>query len=164
MQFKNLIPLALATLASAQDVMNLTAVLNSTSELSQLSGTLSLLPQLLATLAEASNITILAPSNQAFEEIMQSDMASALNDTNTVRAILQYHVLNGTYYADNVTETPSFIPTLLRNEAYDNVTGGQVVEALKVKDEVLFYSGGLSNSTVTQAVIPLSLTSYALLC
>ena len=63
-----------------------------------------------------------------------------------------YHVLNGTYPASAVTETPLFLPTTLNDTQYTNVTGGQVVEAIKQGDDVVFYSGLLSNATVTQAV------------
>jgi hypothetical protein len=59
--------------------------------------------------------------------------------------------LTGTYYAANVTKTPSFIPTALMNTSFTNVTGGQVVEAVNMGN-VTFFSGLHSNSTVKQAV------------
>jgi uncharacterized surface protein with fasciclin (FAS1) repeats len=151
MQIKNLLLLALATAASAQ-MMNLTAALASTPDLSQLTTTLGLFEELVGQLAMTPNITLLAPSNAAFEELMNSSMASALNDTAMVKAILQYHVLNGTYFAANVTEMPTFIPTALMNMSYTNVTGGQVVGAYSMMDSVMFMSGLLMNSTVTTAV------------
>lgn len=49
-------------------------------------------------------------------------------------------------------ETPVFLPTMLNDSMYTNVTGGQVVEAVKQGDSVVFYSGLLSNATVTTAV------------
>ncbi|ERF75420.1 hypothetical protein EPUS_00213 [Endocarpon pusillum Z07020] len=151
MQIKKLLPLALATAASAQETMNLTAALASSPELSQLGITLGLVPELVAALAELSNITLLAPSNAAFEEFTNSSNAAALSDPGLIQAVLQYHVLNGTYYAQNVTETTSFIPTTLMNTSYTNVTGGQVVKAVLTGDNVVFSSGLLTNSTVTQA-------------
>jgi len=39
----------------------------------------------------------------------------------------------------------------LTNELFTNVTGGQVVEAVKTGDEVTFFTGLLSNSTVSTA-------------
>lgn len=151
MQLKTLIPLALATAASAQ-MMNLTAALGSVPELSNLTQTLGLFAELVAGLAMTPNVTLLAPSNAAFEELMSGPMAAALNDTALIQAVLQYHVLNGTYFAENVTETPAFIPTALMNSSYTNVTGGQVVSAVSMEDSVMFFSGLLTNSTVTQAV------------
>lgn len=73
-------------------------------------------------------------------------------DILTPQAVLSYHILNGTYPASAVMEMPAFIPTMLNNSAYANVTGGQVVEAVKQGDKVVFYSGLLSNATVTTAV------------
>lgn len=76
--------------------------------------------------------------------------------TSLITAVLSYHVLNGTYYAANVTDTPAFIPTLLSNSSYENVTGAQVVEAVSegTDDEttVSFYSGLKSQANVTEAV------------
>lgn len=61
-------------------------------------------------------------------------------------------MLNGTYYASNVTSTPAFIPTMLTNTTYSNVTGGQVVEAMMMDGQVMFLSALKANATVTQAV------------
>ena len=49
-------------------------------------------------------------------------------------------------------EKPMFLPTMLNDIMYTNVTGGQVVECVKQGDSVVFYSGLLTNSTVTMAV------------
>lgn len=154
MQVKKLLPLALAMAVSAQDMSNTTlnAALSSSPDLSSLAAAVALVPGLAETLAGLSNITILAPSNAAFQEAMSSAPAGALNNTGLIQAILEYHVLNGTYYAANVTETPAFIPTALMNTSYTNVTDGQVVEAVSTGDNVVFRSGLFTNSTVTQAV------------
>jgi uncharacterized surface protein with fasciclin (FAS1) repeats len=151
MQIKTLLPLALATAASAQ-MMNLTAALGSAPELSNLTDTLGLFSELVAALGQTPNITLLAPSNEAFTELLSGPMAAALQDTALITAVLQYHVLNGTYYAANVTETPAFIPTFLTNSSYTNVTGGQVVEAVLMGDTVMFYSGLLATANVSRAV------------
>ncbi|KAL9130543.1 MAG: hypothetical protein Q9217_001311 [Psora testacea] len=152
MQYKFLSVAALAAGAAAQ-TMNLTASLMATPDLSNLTQYVSLFPQLLSTLASANNITILAPSNEAFAKFLNSPAGSAItnNDTATIQALLQYHVLNGTYPASAITEKPAFVPTLLSDTSYANVTGGQVVEAIKQGDSVVFYSGLLANSTVTTA-------------
>lgn len=143
--------LALAATSSAQ---NLTSVLSSNSDLSTLTSVLSAFPNLVAALGSASNITILAPSNEAFANVGNSTVGQAIkaNDTAAIQAVLTYHVLNGTYNSSQITSTPSFVPTHLTNEAYTNVTDGQVVEALNTTDGVQFISGLLANSTVTQAV------------
>ncbi|KAI9755044.1 MAG: hypothetical protein M4579_004447 [Chaenotheca gracillima] len=152
MQLKHLTMAALAGTVSAQQ-MNLTAALQGSPDLSNLTTYVGLFPDLLDTLASATNITILAPSNDAFAKLLEGPMGAAImaNDTDLIQAVLTYHVLNGTYPASVVTDTGAFIPTLLTDSAYSNVTGGQVVEAIKSGDDVLFFSGLRANSTVTQA-------------
>ncbi|TQN64175.1 Fasciclin-like arabinogalactan protein [Colletotrichum shisoi] len=151
MQVKNIFSLALASVAPAQEAgqLNLTAALASqNSSLSTLTSLLGTQPGLVQALSQAKNITILAPSNEALEAFIAS-AGSAATDAGLVAAILQYHVLNGTYYASNFTEEPQFIPTLLQNQTYANVTGGQRVQAQAVDGKVIFYSAQRENSTVT---------------
>lgn len=141
---------ALAAAASAQ-TMNLTAALMGSPDLANLTTLVSANPQLLGSLSMAKNITILAPSNEAFAKI-ESSLASSMTDAKAIQALLSYHVLNGTYSAAQIMEMPAFVPTMLMDKMYSNVTGGQVVEGIKVGDNVTFFSGLLANSTVTNAV------------
>jgi uncharacterized surface protein with fasciclin (FAS1) repeats len=141
---------ALAASASAQ-TMNLTALLGSTPELSNLTTYLSLFPDLVTALGSTKDLTILAPSNEAFAKFLNTSMIDPSN-TELIKAVLQYHVLNGSFPASSVKSTPAFIPTLLDNPMYENVTGGQVIEAVAMGGSVMFFSGLLMNSTVTKAV------------
>ena len=150
MQFKLFSFVALVAGSSAQ-TMNLTAALESQSSLSTLTKLVSMFPPLLSTLAAAKNITILAPSNEAFSAIMDSPIIKQ-NNTGAIQALLMYHVLKGTYPASSLKSTPAFLPTLLDNSVCANVTGGQVVEAVTQGASVEFFSGLLQNSTVTTAV------------
>jgi uncharacterized surface protein with fasciclin (FAS1) repeats len=121
--------------------------------LSNLTTFLNLSPELLTALSNATNITILAPSNEAFANFANSSLAADVaTDPGLLAAVLQYHVLNGTYTASQITNQSAFIPTLLQNSTYSNVTGGQVVEAVVIGNETVFYSGLLQNATVTTAV------------
>lgn len=73
-----------------------------------------------------------------------------------VAALLSYHVLKGTYYASNFTSAaaPLFVPTLLTNVSYTNVTGGQRVEAAVMDGKVNILSGaGVSSTVVTPVSI-----------
>ncbi|KAF2019740.1 FAS1 domain-containing protein [Aaosphaeria arxii CBS 175.79] len=156
MQFKHLSLLALASYVAAQEnnqtVQDLNATLTGQENLSNLTTFLSADPQLLATLSNATNITILAPSNDAFNKLAESPAFQELaGDPAAVAALLTYHVLNGTIPASAITNTSTFVPTLLTDEKFTNVTGGQVVEALVVGNETVFYSGLLQNATVSQA-------------
>jgi transforming growth factor-beta-induced protein len=69
-----------------------------------------------------------------------------------VAALLSYHVLNGTFPASAFTPAPAFVPTLLSNASYTNVTGGQRVEGYLNGTSVIVVSGALSMSMVTTAV------------
>merc|ERR1711988_1109149 len=161
MQLKQTLPIALtAALAYAQDgsdsgsgssgMMNLTALLSSTDSLSSLNDLVGNYPDFAAALASLEDATILAPSNDALETLMNSDAASMLDNDQFVQALLNYHVINGTVYASNITQTPIFAPTYLNSSMYSNVTGGQVVEARREDGEVQFVSGLKQVSTVAQ--------------
>ncbi|KAL1609991.1 hypothetical protein SLS60_001656 [Paraconiothyrium brasiliense] len=156
MQFKHLAVLTLASLVATQDSSNdtqsLNATLSSDDQLSNLTSFLSLNPAIVSVLSQASNITILAPSNNAFSEFANTDVGRDIaSDPSLLAALLQYHVLNGTFQASQITNQSTFVSTYLNNETYANVTGGQVVEAVKVGNETVFYSGLLQNATVTTA-------------
>lgn len=111
-------------------------------------------PDLVQALSGLSDITLLAPSNEALDALLSDEAVASLlaTDSGIVTALLQYHVLNGTFLSTAVTEEAAFIPTLLTNTSYTNVTGGQVVEAVKQGEVVSFYSGLKEEANVTKAV------------
>ena len=152
MQFKLLPLAALAASVSAQ--MNLTDTFLANPELSELTSYVRLFPAALQQLVSQSNITILAPSNAAFNKFLNSSSGSLVKNNNTaaIEAFLNYNVINGTHYASAINGTPTFLPTTLNNPAFTNVTGGQVVEAVTFGQNVTIFSGLLQNSTVSQAV------------
>jgi uncharacterized surface protein with fasciclin (FAS1) repeats len=152
MLFRSLLGLAAgAALVSSQAI---TDVLTGAPELSTLTSIVTRYPELVSALAGASNITILAPSNDAFSKLLASPAGARLaqNDSALIQAVLSYHVLQGNFPASAITDRPAFVPTLLDNPRYTNVTGGQRVEVVKKEDKVYVYSGGRANSTVTKAV------------
>jgi uncharacterized surface protein with fasciclin (FAS1) repeats len=151
--FKQLSVLAFAVFALAQQndtVPDLAAALNSTTDLSTLQGVIP--ASVLQSLSGLSNITILAPSNSAFSQIDNETLSGLAANEGLLTALLQYHVLNGTYLSSAISNSSVFVPTALTNNLFTNVTGGQVVEAVTMGGNVTFYSGLLSNSTVTTAV------------
>ncbi|OSS54256.1 hypothetical protein B5807_00398 [Epicoccum nigrum] len=148
--------LAFASAVLAQSngtVPSLAQALNSSSQLSSLSGVLALpgLSELVQSLSSAQNVTILAPSNEAFAQVDNETLAALTANEGLLTALLQYHVLNGSILSSAITNQSQFVPTLLSNQLFTNVTGGQVVEAVASGGNVTFFSGLLSNSTVTQA-------------
>jgi uncharacterized surface protein with fasciclin (FAS1) repeats len=146
MQFKTLAFVSLLSIALGQSTQSLTDALGSLPQLSNLTTFLGLYPDLVSQLSGATNITILAPNNAAFAALLNTTAgAAAANDTELVQAILQYHVLSGTYPSFNGT---SFPVTSLSAPAYTNVTGGQVVQAVGDDSGVSFYSGLLQNASV----------------
>jgi uncharacterized surface protein with fasciclin (FAS1) repeats len=82
---------------------------------------------------------VLAPSDEAFAKYWNSSKAAS-NDTDHLEAVLAYHVLQGIHADVFLDVPPQFIPTLLRNSSYTNVTGGQRIEAVSSGGRVNFYS------------------------
>ncbi|KAK3112025.1 hypothetical protein LTR53_012123 [Teratosphaeriaceae sp. CCFEE 6253] len=155
MQFKTLLPAALAVAAvSAQtdnSTANLTSLISSNSNLTGLATLLQSYPDVASSLANATNITLFAPSNQALQAV-QSVLGSSNSDTSgLVAALLSYHVLQGTFYAENISSTPQFPHTTLNNTLYSNVTGGQVVECRLEGTTAEIISGLKQTANVTQA-------------
>ncbi len=146
--------IALAALAStaAAQMKNLTAVLESDPNLSNLTSYLGFYPSVVQSLMNITNVTLLAPTNEAFAKLSAQLGGVLPNDTSLIDAIFSYHILDGTYMSGNFSSTAKFIPTALVNPTYTTLMGGQVVEGLAMGKSVVFYSGLLQNSTVTQAV------------
>jgi uncharacterized surface protein with fasciclin (FAS1) repeats len=132
MFFKQLSLLALASQAFAQDTPTLAQALNSSSNLSQLSTVLALVPQIAQALGSAQNITILAPSNAAFAKVDNATLSTLTANPDMLAALLQYHVLNGTVYGSQVTNMSAFVPTLLTNTSYTNVSFTNTMRSLCV--------------------------------
>ncbi|KAI1480350.1 Fasciclin-domain-containing protein [Daldinia eschscholtzii] len=149
MQYKNVIPLALASLASAQTPSLSDALGSQNSTLSSLNALLESNSELANSLNKLQNVTILAPSNDAFDALTSNkDTALLLANADYLKALLNYHILNGTHYNESFRDEATFIPTLLTNDTYTNVTGGQVVEARLHDNNVTFFSALKENATI----------------
>jgi len=151
---KRLLPLALAQAAWAQSLTDVLASQNDT--LSTLISLLQGQPDLVSALAGLKDITILAPSNDAFTTLLSDPAVAAAvqSDPALVPALLSYHVINGTFYASDLTASsdPVFVPTLLTSEDYSTVSGGQRVEVLGSDEGVAIFSGDKAESKVQGAV------------
>jgi len=158
MQIRQSLVLAAASVAVAQEQTQLPTL---TEALASQNETLSTLISLISnntaisnSIGQLSNITILAPSNEALNTLISgADAATAamLAMPDFIQAVLSYHIVNGTYYASAFSETPAFVPTILMNETYTNVTGGQRVEGVLDDGKVVIRSGLGMESTVTSA-------------
>lgn len=139
---------ALATLASAQ---SLTSVLSATPQLSNLTTYVTQFPDLLQFLEKAKDITILAPTNAAFDQFLKN-ATSIQQNPQLLEAVLTYHVLQARVPASSFKATPAFIPTLLTTRKLTNVTGGQVVEGVVKGGKIEVVSGLRAVSTVVKGV------------
>ena len=171
MHLKFALPIALAAAVSAQTLTLAQAINSQNVTLSTLNGKFLLFlesprqtkrtnigllaqnPTLLKTLAGATNITLLAPSNAAFNKFLSTpggQMVAA--DISLTQGLLQYHVLGSTVPGSGFTGTSQFLKTLLTDNRFTNVTGGQVVEGVARNGKVLILSGLKEVSIVQTAV------------
>jgi hypothetical protein len=145
---------------------NLKALLASQDDLSTLLELVGLVNGLADTLSAASNITIMAPTNQAFANVPRDIPEGAAiefrNDSISVGALLANHVFKGVYPSNVITDVPTFAQTLLDdsyitpNQPFSNFTGGAYNGLVKNGKDVCILSGEQTVSTVTKAVrIPL---------
>ncbi|KAI2778001.1 FAS1 domain-containing protein [Daldinia loculata] len=149
MQYKKALPLALASLAAAQTPSLSDALGSQNSSLSSLNALIASNSQFFESLNKLQNVTILAPSNDAISaQTSNNETAFQLDDSDYLQALLSYHILNGTYHNDSFGNESVFIPTLLTNKTYTNVTGGQVVEARLHDNNVTFFSALKENATI----------------
>lgn len=149
---KTSIPLLLA-LSATSLAQSLGSIFGFTSSLSSLAGILKTQPAITQALSNAKNVTILAPSNDAFNAFMKSPMAM-MADNSTISALLTYHVLSGVYKSSDFMDMPQFLPTMLMDERFANFTEGemQVVEAVLMDKNATLFSGLHMESMVSMAV------------
>ena len=168
MQFRRAISLAFASATAAQ---NLTQVLNTQNETlsvlngrsnfllasqalaHQYEGILTTYPSIANELGNATNITLLAPDNNAINALLADISTSALlSDEGYLRALLLYHTLNGTYRTGDFSDHDRFIPTYLTNQSYTSLVGGQRLQAQRNDNNVTFTSYEKLNASVVSSV------------
>lgn len=154
--------LASSAFAGVALCQSLTEVIQSQEDLSTLLSALEAIPDLATALAGLSDITILAPTNEAFAALppdTQEGIAVEQQIPEAIRTLIAYHVLDGSYPASAASDVPVFVPTFF-NSSYaiggtvrTNVTGGQNVGILSGEDGgVNVLSGELDVCQVVQAV------------
>ena len=138
------------------------ALLRSQPDLSTLLELVGLVDGLADTLAATSNITIFAPTNQAFvnvpRDIPEGEAIEFRNNTIAIGALLANHVFKGVYPSNVITDVPTYAQTLLDisyiddRQPFSNFTGGAYNGLVKNGDDVCVLSGEQTISTVTEAV------------
>lgn len=78
-------------------------------------------------LETANDFTFLAPSDAAFDRLVESRNGAELSDAD-VDVLLRYHLLNGMFPTDSWSDKPQFVTTYLTDPNITNVTSGQKVE------------------------------------
>ncbi|KAJ0160342.1 Fasciclin-like arabinogalactan protein [Colletotrichum tanaceti] len=144
---------------------DLAALLASQDDLSTLLELVGLVDGLADTLSSASNITIVAPTNEAFanvpRDIPEGQAIELRNDTIAIGALLANHVFRGVYPSSVITDVPTFAQTLLDDsyisarQPFSNFTGGAYNGLVRNGQDVCVLSGEQTISTVTQADITL---------
>jgi uncharacterized surface protein with fasciclin (FAS1) repeats len=137
---------------------DLAGLLKSQPSLSTLLELVNLVDGLAETLSSASNITILAPTNEAFAKVPrdtpEGQAVELRNDTIAVSALLANHVFKGVYPSSVITDIPTFGQTLLDGsyisaiQPFSNFTGGAYNELVKNGKDVCIISGEQTISTV----------------
>ncbi|KIX99739.1 uncharacterized protein Z520_04375 [Fonsecaea multimorphosa CBS 102226] len=96
--------------------------------------------------------SVLIPNDQALAAFGDEN-PDFTNNTDAVRALLEYHITNGTHPSASFGLQPQFVPTLLTNSNYTNVTGGQVVELTESANQPTVVSGVKAESHLVEADI-----------
>jgi uncharacterized surface protein with fasciclin (FAS1) repeats len=154
-----------AGLCTAQG--DLASLLQSQSDLSTLLELVGLVDGLADTLAGSSNITIFAPTNEAFEsvpgDIPEGEAIALRNDSVAIGALLSNHVFQGLLPASAVTDVPVFAQSLCdttfenARQPFCGFTDGQYAEFVLNGEDVCIISGEQAISTVTEAVSKMQL-------
>ncbi|KAF5680314.1 transforming growth factor-beta-induced ig-h3 [Fusarium heterosporum] len=127
--------------ADADLPMDLGSVLSRHPKLSTYYKLIKKFPDILLQLPSYQGVTIVAPSNDAFEQIPYSALSSIWDPTNaeTTVPLLQYHILQDTISVHKLEAGPAYVkPTLLLNPKWSNVTAGQNILINKQPDDVVF--------------------------
>lgn len=90
-----------------------------------------MVPEVSQMLMSTNNLTIMAPSNDAFNKLFEENpMAKEMvNNKTFVTSLLQYHVMSGMIMSNNFMETPMFVPTMLSMTPMMS-SGSQSAEAM----------------------------------
>lgn len=147
----------LLSLSSCED-QDLLSVLKRTSGISQFIAQLESRPDLLdsisngttgrftgkhaqwATLRVADLKTVLAYSDDAFEKYAQAN-ANLSQDLDHMEALLQYHIVRGSYTIADFADDSIVPATLLSNQSYTKVSGGQRLELTSQDGKPVVVSG-----------------------
>ncbi|RBR26513.1 uncharacterized protein FIESC28_00699 [Fusarium coffeatum] len=142
---------ALAEASDTTQPMDLGSVLGRHPKLSTYYKLIQKFPDILLQLPSYDGVTIVAPSNDAFEQIPYTALSKIWDpsDAKTTVPLLQYHILQGTVSAMKLKAGPAYVkPTLLMNPKWSNVTAGQNILINKQPDDIVFSTRYGNRATV----------------
>lgn len=131
---------------------DLNGLLKSQDNLTEFTTLLNQYPDVFKNISSMRDITLFAPSNDAMSKLNYSILAPAFSSGNVdfIRQLLYYHVSPGLHPTTSLTGNFQFLPSLLNNRTYTNVTSGQVIAAVEQAGNVSVAVTGLgSRSTLT---------------
>ncbi|KFA80977.1 hypothetical protein S40288_00807 [Stachybotrys chartarum IBT 40288] len=135
-----------ATVVVAQTVDDLATVLENNSNLTTFTDLIRRYPDFLLRLPSANGVTIIAPSNAAFENIPYTALNEVWDpeDEDTTLPLMLYHVLRGSLRTSELEVGPTYVrPTLLTDPTYTNVTSGQNIILNNQPGDVIILTSGL---------------------
>lgn len=104
-------------------------VLQQYSELSTFARYVNSSVSLRTLISSADNVTLFAPSKDAFETWLSTQSPSLRDEGNdALEAVIRYNLTHGQFSALSISRQSQFAASFLANSLYANVTGGQRVE------------------------------------
>lgn len=129
----------------------LLSVLQDHSELSTFNHYVNASRTLSKLLSSADNVTLLAPSNSAFDTWLTAQSPAPTNDE--IEALIEYHLIHGGFPTVSFSQQPQFVGSFLTNNSYTNVTSGQRLELVTgTAGDLEIVSGNKSVSGITTPV------------
>lgn len=137
MKFQSTILLALPVLSTATTLKSL---LSSHSKLSTLHNLLEQF-DLLDTFNKFENVTVIAPTNQAYLDLANWGFNVSQIPAPVARALFQYHVIVGEYGSNSIGAHAQVLHTHLKPPVLTNVTSGAALKLRKIDGQIVTESG-----------------------
>lgn len=139
MRFQSFIAFALPALSSAVDLKSL---LSSHPKLSTLRDLLSQF-DLLEEFNKFENVTVIAPTNQAYLDLANWGFNLSQVPAPVAHALFKYHVLEGTHRSSDIKTHAKIVQTKLTPPVLTNVTAGAAVKLAKAHNNKIITESGL---------------------
>ncbi|SMQ47116.1 unnamed protein product [Zymoseptoria tritici ST99CH_3D7] len=133
---------------------SLLALIDQTPDLSTLATIIHGFPEYAAAVANVTNVTCFAPSNEAlarFADAHQDTYQQLFSRLEVFSAIFDIHIVVGAHYSPEFRPGETwFLHTVLTDESVSNVTGGQVVKVRSIYDTLEVSTDAKSPAHVIQ--------------